>query len=700
MPMTVNIDYQPENVSVHESMGRAGKIAFPILLFLLSFLPRSLDLVASSTIWHIRARRFIDAIPTREWETTLQAPHPGVTTMWLAGIGRNLGRFFLPNWNDRPLDERMSIELLPLTLIISLAIVLTYFLLTRIFDRQIAVVGSLLLALDPFHIYVSKTLHVDALLAIFMMLSVLLLWIFIIPSGKGRRRYMLFSGIMAGLALLSKTPALFLIPYCLLTLVLWQITEQKLAGRNLKEITLNWRQWGQPLKKIGLAFAVWLVAYATIYWLVWPSMWVQPLETLRLSLSETLRYADSPHPTQILFMGQTISDDPGPIFYPVSLLIRTTAITLPFFLLSIGLLFSHKVNRYQKLVILLAFAFVGFFTLQMTLGEKKFDRYLLATFEFVIILAGVGVVYAARWIAGSRRWLLSLLLLVVVAIQAAIALPRHPYYGTHFNRLLGGPKTVLGKEIVPGQEQGEGLDIAADFLNGLPESESIVAGVLIEEAFGRYFDGLAVPMIDESVDYLVFARNWIVRDTRAYRWEHLWEEYRDQEPVFVVDYDGVPYVWVYKVEGSSEDTAYKISNEINAELDGQIRLLGFDLSPNQLHPGDSVELVLYWEAIEKPQGNYTVFTHLLDSEGLLWGQKDHRPLHGDYPTNVWNSGDIVRDPHSIKVSPEAPPGNFQIEVGMYTLETLERLPIAGSDGFLLPDARIVIPGPLVISASE
>jgi hypothetical protein len=128
--------------------------------------------------------------------------------------------------------------------------------------------------------------------------------------------------------------------------------------------------------------------------------------------------------------------------------------------------------------------------------------------------------------------------------------------------------------------------------------------------------------------------------------------------------------------------------------------LGFDLSPNQLHPGDSVELVLYWEAIEKPQGNYTVFTHLLDSEGLLWGQKDHRPLHGDYPTNVWNSGDIVRDPHSIKVSPEAPPGNFQIEVGMYTLETLERLPIAGSDGFLLPDARIVIPGPLVISASE
>ena len=677
------------------NFSRVARIAYPFLLFLIAFLPRSVYLVARSTVWHQRANRFIRAIAEQDWQATLQAPHPGVTTMWLAGIGRNVGERYVTGWSDLGLVERMAIELIPLVAVISLGIVLAYFLLAQIFDVRIGVVSSLLLALDPFHTYVSKTLHVDALMAVFMMVSALLLWLYIVPAGKGRIRYVALSGGMAGLALLSKTPALFLVSYTVLTLILWQGNEQLRSGRTLKAAVTEWRRWFQPLKKIAFAFAVWLVALVVIYFLLWPSMWVQPIETLRLGFSETFRYADTPHPTRVMFMDQTTIADPGPLFYLVSVLIRTTAVTLPFFLFSITLLFNRKVDRYRKLVILLGIAFIVFFTLQMTLGEKKFDRYLLATFEFVVLLAGVGVVYFSEWIAGGRRWLLNISLLIVVAIQAAIFLPRHPYYGTHFNRLAGGAKTILGRNIVAGQEQGEGLDLAGDFLNNLPESDDLTVGVLIDESFGRYFDGLSVPMIDESVDYLVFARNWIVRETRAYRWEYLWEKYRGREPEFAVSFDGIPYVWVYKVDAVPEKPTFEY--EVNAILDGEIRLSGYDLSPTQLQPGEDVRLILYWEAVEKPKGHYKVFTHLLDSDGLLWGQTDHSPLYGDYPTGIWNPGDVVRDPYAITVSPDAHPGDYQIELGMYILETLERLPIVSEDGTVLPESRILIPGPTVLA---
>jgi hypothetical protein len=37
----------------------------------------------------------------------------------------------------------------------------------------------------------------------------------------------------------------------------------------------------------------------------------------------------------------------------------------------------------------------------------------------------------------------------------------------------------------------------------------------------------------------------------------------------------------------------------------------------------------------------------------------------------------VRDQYDITISPKAPPGEYQLEVGMYLAETGERLPVLG-----------------------
>ena len=226
MKATQENDYRHSPKSSRVALARFAEVVFPLLLFVLALVPRIDYLVARSTTWHARAGRFIEAVLSGDWENTLLAPHPGVTTMWLAGIANRAGRLIIPDFERLPLDQQMTVELVPLAVVISLAIVLAYFLLARIFGRLAAAVVALLLALDPFHISISKTLHVDALMGVFVMISALLILVYIRARRAGPQAlHPVLSGIFAGLALLSKTPALFLIPFFLLCLATWKLSD-------------------------------------------------------------------------------------------------------------------------------------------------------------------------------------------------------------------------------------------------------------------------------------------------------------------------------------------------------------------------------------------------------------------------------------------------------------------------------------------
>ncbi|MDY7079885.1 MAG: hypothetical protein SXV54_23625, partial [Chloroflexota bacterium] len=142
-----------------------------------------------------------------------------------------------------------------------------------------------------------------------------------------------------------------------------------------------------------------------------------------------------------------------------------------------------------------------------------------------------------------------------------------------------------------------------------------------------------------------------------------------------------------------------ISRPLDLCLGEHIRLLGYDLPRVDIEPGGVLELTLYWQASEPIQARYKVFTHLLgetynDSTGnFLWGQQDNEPVNGQFPTTVWVPGEIVADSYSISVATGAPPGEYQIEVGMYGLVDGIRLPVlvngrAVDDRILLHPVKI------------
>jgi len=660
-----------------------------LLVFAVAFPPRVVRFVDSSMIWQSRARAFMEALETGDWSATLQAPHPGVTTMWLAGLARQVSLAFVPDFDDLSLVEQSQIELIPIAFVVSAGIACAFLLLARLLGRRVAMVTALLLALDPCHIALSKAVHVDALLSVFCMLSALCMWMFV---AFGAWRYVALSGALAALALLSKTPAVFLVPYFGLTLLVWGARAWSDLRRPLSS-TPRWRGLFPLLRKAGTLALIWALAFVATYWLIWPSMWTQPGKTLAVTFGGATYYRDTPHENPVLFLGKVTNQDPGPLFYPVNMAIKSTGVTLVGFVAGLVLLFRRGLPERQRLTLWLGLAFVVGFTAQMTLGQKKFDRYALPALQFIVILAGAGWVYGLERLIGRRTHLLTLALCAVLALQGAVSIPRHPYYGTHYNYLLGGPRWILEHNVVAGQEHAEGLEIAAEYLNALPLSKLLVVGAQSFGGFYHHFQGKTVPLTDDRVDYVLFTRAALVRRMLATAWQAVWETYRDRQPKLVVRFDGVPYVWVYKTGPIVEDD--DIPYRVDATVGTSLRLLGYDMQPERVQAGEIISLTLYWEALSTPAGDYTVFVHLLDPVGEIRGQKDNPPQNAMYPTYLWDAGDRVVDEYQIVVHPDAPAGSYTLAVGMYTLQTMERLPVATRSGDAPPDHRLLLPGPQV-----
>jgi hypothetical protein len=130
---------------------------------------------------------------------------------------------------------------------------------------------------------------------------------------------------------------------------------------------------------------------------------------------------------------------------------------------------------------------------------------------------------------------------------------------------------------------------------------------------------------------------------------------------------------------------------LNLKVGDSITLLGYWLpSQSPIHPGESLQVDLYWQSIATPPRDFTAFVHLLDASGVLRAQSDSAPRNGTYPTSIWAPGEIIPDPRTITLPADAPLGTYRVEVGMYEWPSLQRLPImdaanrAQGDRYILP----------------
>ena len=116
---------------------------------------------------------------------------------------------------------------------------------------------------------------------------------------------------------------------------------------------------------------------------------------------------------------------------------------------------------------------------------------------------------------------------------------------------------------------------------------------------------------------------------------------------------------------------------LEADLGGQIRLLGYDLDYDRAGAEPALDLTLYFQALTRPEAGYSLFVQLLGPTGNVRSQADAIPA--DYPTQWWLPGEVVAAPLSLPLPPDAPPGAaFRLIAGLYDPATGDRLPVAGT----------------------
>jgi hypothetical protein len=129
------------------------------------------------------------------------------------------------------------------------------------------------------------------------------------------------------------------------------------------------------------------------------------------------------------------------------------------------------------------------------------------------------------------------------------------------------------------------------------------------------------------------------------------------------------------------------SHEVSFQVGDRISLIGYDLPSSKVLAGGDMKLTLYWEVWDQVVEDYTVLVHLVDANGETVAQGDGPPVEGSYPTGLWGKGEEIDDGHIIHLPQDLPSGRYQILVGLYSPDTLARLPVLTSAGeHLMTDA--------------
>jgi len=116
-------------------------------------------------------------------------------------------------------------------------------------------------------------------------------------------------------------------------------------------------------------------------------------------------------------------------------------------------------------------------------------------------------------------------------------------------------------------------------------------------------------------------------------------------------------------------------------LDDGIELMGYWLSQQTVASGDRLYVRLFWRVTAVPRQSYTAFVHLNllgRAGGPFVAGTDALPGNGACPTNDWQPGEVIVDELQLAVPAAAPVGDYSLVVGLYRLETMQRLQVAGS----------------------
>jgi 4-amino-4-deoxy-L-arabinose transferase-like glycosyltransferase len=637
--------------------------------------------------WIHRSETFLKALQSGDYAATAISTHPGVTTMWLGSAGILLRRALF-TWgflNDHSFSMMLALIRLPVVLTHVAGILLGYRLLRRLLPATPAALAAFLWAVDPFVIGYSRLLHVDALAGTFATLSLLAACAYWYHAP--RRTTLVLSGVCAGLAILSKSPALAVLPIVVgIALATWWQGEGRKANDEEQASFA-------PRSSSFVALLAWCAVVAVTVVALWPALWIAPAQAYQLLRTGVEVEGAQPHMLGNFFLGQE-DDAPSALFYPVALALRLTPWTL------IGLLmlwptWRRASTRTRHDLAALA-GFVVLFIIAMSVFPKKFNRYLVPVFPTMDILAAVGLAWITTWLPPTlirgystctrafRQHITHVRLIALILIALLTAASWDPYEIAVFNSALGGAPAGA-RTFLAGW--GEGLEQVAAWLNQQPDITGVLVVSTMTQPLQPYLRLGAqaitplTPTLPEKAGYVVI----YIRDTMGVLSPPFDQFFGRMPPSDIVRVAGVDYAWIYQVPPP-------VAHPRPADFGPAIHLRGFTQTA-RLQPGKTVDLKLFWETSNAPPTDYVLFAHLLARDGKRYAQLDL-----PYPTSHWQANRYITTDLQLTVPASAPAGRYKLVIGLYDPSTKERLPLVapappdltidGNDALILNRAHI------------
>ncbi len=699
-----------------------------LLLVLLALTPR---LLASGEIitvdeayhWFERVATFRTAMLRGDYASTNIVGHPGVTTLWLGAMGVHLHTLLadagtIPSASAAPALYHQFLRA-PLALVAALGIGLAYPLLLRLLDRRVALLALVLWATEPFLVAHGQLLHLDSLMTTFVSLSLLAaLAGFRLDNVRSPIHWGLLVGsaVAGGLALLTKSPSLILLP------MVGSIALVRVVIIAYQDYHTGTPLWRNHLPQALLTLVVWGSMVALVWVALWPFAWVDVGGAIQRVVGQATHDGGSPHGWGNFFMGQAV-DDPGMLFYPVVLLLRMAPWTMVGLGVAVWVVLAHFVKQKQELslgtflargsvVYMVLVLFVLLFMLMMSIPPKKFDRYVLPVFPVLDIVAAWGLVQIPRRLcrlspaatSGCREDPLALLPLPsqgegeplpsatdslfptagegqgmgganyprwfvgIVVVAVATLLWYHPYELSFYNPLLGGGRVAM--HAIP-VGWGEGYEQAGAFISAQPNGcDRAVATWFIPVFRASYAcNPWLVPMeklFDPGfVDYAVVYRDQVQRQNTPAATTYLQQHHT---PVHTVTIHGIPYVQVYQLPQPNQ---YRIQ----ADFGDKMQLVGYDVETTNVQSSGVLTLTLQWSPLAPMQQDYQLFVHVFDAAGNQVAQVDVPPGGPRSPTSAWLMHGYVSWHHPIPVPPDLLNGPYWVSIGVYEPDSFRRLPV-------------------------
>ncbi len=663
-------------------------ILFWLFVLTLALLPRTLNL----DVFYIRdelaivpwTNEFTQAIWRGDLAGTLTASdYPGIPMFWGQAIFLTLKSFFGGGVEFGTDLANLAERRWVVGVFVTLQIVFAVWLVKQLFEWKTALFAAIFLALDPFSLTEARAVRLEMISDLFACLSIL---VYLLFWKRDQRRWLLLSGVLAGLGVSSKTSAGLIVPFIWLLLLL--------------ELLLPQADWWSKFRRVIGHGLLWAGAAIAAFFVIWPAMWVKPIEAINYIFAAGLLQASdqSVWHGEVFFWGQAIPNDPGLFFYPVALAFRTTPLTwlgsLSALIFVVWAFFkptrlwqqlrdlitpARQKDSTQMAITAMLIVFVVLLLIELTFVLSKVDRFLLLIFPILNVISAAGFIFLIDWLTlrrqenGLPRRATAMFLgmtSLVLMFQLWTTVPAHPYYFTYWNPLVGGGAAAM--ETLP-MGAGEGVDLAVNFLNDQPDAEnkSLICGAS-QPWCDRIFEG-------ETLRFATYSNgDWPQADYASLYISHLQrgrypaevaEFFLAQEPLYQADLLGATYMWVYEVPQID-----RFAGPQN-DLDGLARLHGYTLNPPEnVVSGEILTATVWWT--NYGAGPDSLIVRLVDESQFEWARAPIVP-DAQYADLSPETRAVMSGTARLVIPPGIPPNRYFLKVAIEGGTQLSEFPLRG-----------------------